>query len=264
MEIKIEDRIFLVVAGLTHKFTLGSFDYLKENQTLGDISNSHNLLSNRILKKEIQDFFYYQKRPAHLTENELLIYYKFNKLFAEQIENGYTPEIIESLERELDPYISLNWKPEVETSKVDALVKKYADFLTKIKNITDNIQERIEEEIIRFRNTIISSYLQPCKAAIQEGGTPDEVYVKDHFFDNYPNLDVQISSAITSDKEIKEICFLNSPEVEKINPWGIMVYSYDKESNSTFYEVEKVANKYFCQIEFANGLHFYLVPNLMG
>lgn len=272
MEVENKVSINSIIEELSLAFTDESYVYLEKNDTKGDVDNSHKLLENRVLKKEIVNFFYFAEKPLHFTTKELLIYYKFNEVFATVINKDYNSNRLALLEQKLLSYIKnrlKRWSVFME-SKYDVnekenivnsiLEKINAELKVKSKTLKEEMQDRI------FR-VVMNCYGTPCK--IRRAGTPDSEDTTTIFFENDElGFDIKVQTSIKNDIENNEkiqILILDSPELEKLNPFGICVYSYENpKKDTTIYELNKIPKGFVSDdIEFKNDLHFLLLYNKM-
>ena len=238
-----EDKIDIIISKLTQVYTAGPYGYLEREQTHGDIDNAHKLFENKILKKEINDFFYKAEAPVCFTANELLIYHKFNPQFEKTIVQGYTEESLQYL-------MSLLFEEDIKANLGKSLFTFLKQSLGEaIENYLDDILESIKNTADYLVQCMQIPQFQLAPVAIGGASTEQEI-VKDNFFYNFPDIPVCI-------KTHKDEIFIEEQSIKECRP--ISVFTVNKDGfKSKVYPLTNTPDGYTCKLEFDNDLRYGL------
>ncbi len=152
----------LIMDTLAQKYALSPYCNLEENETLGDVKNSHKLFENVFHRNDILKFFMrINKNPTFFTAKELLIYYKFNQEFKSIVDSNCFKDDIKvvdlatKLMRENPIIMRLGLINGADEKKADAMIaegKDYWDVYEKLNNeyldkkwSSENISEKIKD-----------------------------------------------------------------------------------------------------------------------
>lgn len=239
-----KDKIDIIISKLTQVYTAGPYGYLERDQTHGDIDNAHKLFENKILKREINDFFYKAEAPVCFTANELLIYHKFNSKFETIIEQGYTEESLQYL-------LSLLFEEDI---KVNLRKSLFTFFLKQnFEKATDNVKTDIKESITKTVDSLVKCMRIPQfqRAPVAVGGaSTEQEIVKDNFFYNFPDIPVYI-------RTYRDEIFIEERSIKGYRP--ISIFTVNKNGfKPKVYPLTYVPDGYSCKLEFDNDLRYGL------